>query len=198
MTATWNTDQSRFSGDFYRPGGTPALNYDPARFIAYPSVGTGSIRFSQLADGSEFADFLYTIDGTQERVKTVRKLPISGPPGGPNGDLSDIWWNPTENGWGISITHQNNAIFAVWFTYGADGKPIWYPMPGGAWNDNTYTGKLYRTTGSPWIGVQYDASKTKVTEVGTMSFKFLDDNTADMTYTLDGVTQTKTITRQPY
>jgi hypothetical protein len=197
MTAPWNEDQSRFSGDFYRPGGAPALSYDPARFTAYPSVGTGSILFYQLSDGTELADFIYTIDGTKG-IKTVRKLPISGPVAGPAGDLSDIWWNPAENGWGVSITHQNNAIFAVWFTYGTDGKPIWFPMPGGTWNGNTYTGKLYRTTGSPWLGVPYDATKLKASEAGTMSVKFLDGNIADMTYTLNGVTQTKTITRQPY
>jgi hypothetical protein len=147
--------------------------------------------------GQDLTELTYNIDG-QKGVKGLRKLPISGPAGGPNFDLTDIWWNPIESGWGVSITHQNNAIFAVWFTYGDDGKVIWYPMPGGTWGGNTYTGTLYRTTSSPWLGVPYDSTKLKATAVGTMSFRFLDANTADITYTVDGITQTKTITRQPY
>jgi hypothetical protein len=196
MSGTWDNAKAQFTGDLFRPRGGQYSNYSAAKFEAGKSVGTASLVFQNYA-GNQIVDLTYTLDG-QNGAKAVSKLSISGPAGGPAGDLSDIWWNPTENGWGVSITHQNNAIFAVWFTYGTDGKPVWFPLPGGTWNGNTYTGKLYRTTSSPWVGVPYDASKLKATEVGTMSFKFLDGNTADMTYTVDGVTQTKTITRQPY
>jgi hypothetical protein len=196
MSGTWDNAKAQFTGDLFRPRGGPYSNYSAAKFEAGKIVGTASLVFQNYA-GSQIVDLTYTLDG-QNGAKAVSKLSISGPAGGPAGDLSDIWWNPTENGWGVSITHQNNAIFAVWFTYGTDGKPVWFPMPGGTWNGNTYTGKLYRTTSSPWLGVPYDATKLKASEIGTMSLKFLDGNTADMTYAVDGVTQTKTITRQPY
>jgi hypothetical protein len=197
MPGIWDASKTALSGDLYRPAGSPLSNYDPALFNPGESIGRGNITFLGQILGTEISDFTYTIDGVKG-TKGVRKLPINGPAGGPNYDLSDIWWNPLESGWGVSITHQNNAIFAVWFTYGSDGKVIWYPMPGGSWNGNTYTGTLYRTTSSRWLGVPYDASKFRATAVGTMSFRFLDTNTADTTYTVDGITQTKTITRQPY
>jgi chitinase len=193
MSGTWNSDKTTFTGDFYRPVSAAFNAYNPASFVAGPVAGRGSFTFN----ADDTGNFVYVIDGISGS-KTIRKLEFGGPAGGPATALSDIWWNPAENGWGVSITNQNNAIFAVWFTYGADGKVTWYPMPGGTWNGNTYTGTLYRTSSSAWLGAAYDASKLKATAVGTMSFRFVDGNTADMTYTVDGVTQTKTITRQPY
>ena len=34
---------------------------------------------------------------------------------------SDIWWNPAESGWGITIADHETQLFAVWYTYRADG-----------------------------------------------------------------------------
>jgi hypothetical protein len=193
MSGVWNSDKTIFTGDFYRPTSASFSAYNPASFVAGAVAGRGSFTFN----ADDTGNFAYVIDGIAGS-KTIRKLEFSGAAGGPGVALSDIWWNPAENGWGVSITNQNNAIFAVWFTYGADGKVTWYPMPGGTWSGNTYTGTIYRTNSGAWLGVPYDASKFKATAVGTMSFRFVDANTADMTYTVDGVTQTKTITRQPY
>ena len=89
-------------------------------------------------------------------------------------------------------------MFAVWFTYGADSKPTWFVLPGGSWDDNVFTGSLYATTSAPWVGVTYDPTKLKVNAVGSMSLKFVDQDNLSMTYTVNGVTQTKAITRQPF
>lgn len=42
-------------------------------------------------------------------------------------DLSGHWWNPAEPGWGLMIWHRlkDNALFSAWFTYEAQGKPLW-------------------------------------------------------------------------
>ncbi len=42
-------------------------------------------------------------------------------------DLSGHWWNPQEPGWGLMVWHRvkDNALFSAWFTYEAQGKPIW-------------------------------------------------------------------------
>ena len=40
-----------------------------------------------------------------------------------------LWWKApaeSESGWGISLTHQGDIIFATWFTYDFDGKPLWF------------------------------------------------------------------------
>ena len=39
-----------------------------------------------------------------------------------------LWWNApagSESGWGINLNHQGNTLFATWFTFGLDGKPLW-------------------------------------------------------------------------
>ena len=90
------------------------------------------------------------------------------------------------------------TVFASWFTYDSAGKPTWYVLPGGTWNENVFTGTLYNTTSSPWLGATYDASKFKVNEVGTMSLTFIDQDNVTMSYTINGITQSKVITRQPY
>jgi chitinase len=71
-------------------------------------------------------------------------------------------------------------------------------MPDGAWSGNTYSGALYRTRGTPVIGAVYNASALVVLPAGTLTLTFTDANTATMTYTVDGLTQTKAITRLPF
>ncbi len=196
MSGVWDSGKTSFTGDFYRPRSAPLASYDAAKFVAGAPVGRGTFSFESNSTDAT-GSFAYTIDG-RSGSKAIRKLVFGGAAGGPTINLSDLWWNPSENGWGISLSYQSNAIFAVWYSYGADGKPTWFPMPGGTWSGNTYTGSLYRTQGPAWLGVPYNVAQFSAAPVGSMSFRFLDANTADLTYTVDGVTQTKTITRQPY
>jgi hypothetical protein len=72
-------------------------------------------------------------------------------------------------------------------------------MPGGAWiSPNVYSGALYRTRGSAWAGRSYDPARLAVERAGTMTIAFDNANSAYVTYVLDGVEQTRSITRQPF
>ena len=43
----------------------------------------------------------------------------------PQYDYTDLWWNPNESGWGLTITqHPSTNIFAAWYVYGSDGKTL--------------------------------------------------------------------------
>ena len=111
-------------------------------------------------------------------------------------NYADHWWNPAESGWGLFIWHDRlDRLLAAWFTYGADNKPVWYTVQGGAWvNSFEYEGKIYQTTGP--VFSSFTAGSTVVAQqVGTAKLSFSADNTATFTYTLNGVTQTKPITR---
>jgi hypothetical protein len=61
----------------------------------------------------------------------------------------------------------------------------------------TYTGLLYRTTG-PAFNAPWNPSLMTITPVGTGTFTFADAANGTFAYTLDGVSQTKPITRQVY
>jgi hypothetical protein len=41
-------------------------------------------------------------------------------------DLTDLWWNPSESGWGMNIAHQSNVLFLTFVLYGADGNAGWF------------------------------------------------------------------------
>jgi hypothetical protein len=123
-------------------------------------------------------------------------------------DYSDMWWNSAESGWGISLTqHPSANLFAAWFVYGSDGKPIWYVIPNGTWlttpsglfsdGVSQYSGAVYRTRG-PYYGGSFDPSQVMVTPVGSGNLMFTDYSHAVFSYTVDGVTGSKTIERQPF
>ena len=122
-----------------------------------------------------------------------------GATGGTAIDYTDLWWNPNESGWGLNlIQHPSRTIFATWYTYAPDGKRTWFTMSSGTWTSaNTYTGTLYSTSGPHFLG-SFDASKVTRDPVGTATLTFNDANNATFTYSVNGVTGTKQITRQPF
>jgi hypothetical protein len=126
-----------------------------------------------------------------------------------------LWWNSpanSESGWGLNITHQGNIIFATWFTYDRQGAGMWLVMPQldlqpGYYDpyymtygtSTEYSGTVYRTTGPSFDSANFSAAgPITPTAAGTASISFLDANTASFTYTVDGVGQSKTITRQVF
>jgi len=125
--------------------------------------------------------------------------PYLAPANVPAYDYTDLWWNPAESGWGLNIVqHASHTIFAVWYTYGADGKRIWYVMPSGSWtSSSTYTGPLYVTSGPAFDG-PFDPSQVGVTQVGNATLRFTDANDGTWTYSVNGVSGTKSIVRQSY
>ena len=114
-------------------------------------------------------------------------------------DYTDLWWNPAESGWGLNIIqHASRNIFAVWYTYGNDARPMWFTLPGGTWTaSNTFTGAVYSTTG-PAASTAFDPARVRATAVGTATLTFSDANNGTWAWSIDGIPGTKAITRQPY
>jgi hypothetical protein len=111
-------------------------------------------------------------------------------------DQSDLWWVPTESGWGIQFVQQETTIFATLFVYGPDGKPTWYAATLNHVGSLAWSGDLYTTTG-PWFGtVPFDPATVTRTSVGTMSLSMPFINQGTLTYTVNGVAVVKQIQRQ--
>ena len=116
-------------------------------------------------------------------------------------NYQDIWWaSPpgSESGWGINFAHEGDIIFATWFTYANDGSPMWLSVTAPKTAQSVYTGTLYRTTGPPFNSVPFNPQSVVATPAGVATFTFTNGNAASFTYTLDGVTQTKAITREVF
>jgi CubicO group peptidase (beta-lactamase class C family) len=187
---TWNAAFSTFTGPLYIPTGSPFSAYDATRFNVGNSVGTATLNFRDAST----ATLNYTINGVAGS-KTISRLVFGD--GKPLNNYSDLWWGGgSQNGWGLSITQQGSTMFGVWYTYDAEGKVQWLFMPGGSFTSaNIFSGALYRTTSSPWLGVPYNAALLNVSPVGDLTLTFSDANTANMRYSVDGVSGTNAITR---
>jgi hypothetical protein len=107
-----------------------------------------------------------------------------------------LWWNPAESGWGLNISHQGNILFGTLYTYGPDGKGVWYSMSKGVKQaDGSYLGDLAITTGPAFNASPWNAASVKATAVGQMRLAFTDDNNGTLTYNVGGAQVTKTITK---
>lgn len=116
-------------------------------------------------------------------------------------NYSDLWWNPSESGWGLSVSHgPTNVLFAVWFVYDAAGKPAWYTLQPGQWETaniyTTYRGPIYKTSG-PYFGGVFDPGQVGEAQVGSGTLSFRDSNNGTFSYVIEGVAGSKTITREP-
>lgn len=116
-------------------------------------------------------------------------------------DYTDLWWGGnSQSGWGLNLMqHASRNIFGVWYTYDASRRMMWYVIPGGTWtSSNVFTGDIYRTTGPPANAAAFDANAVVRTKVGTGTLTFSDANNGTFAFTIDGVSGTKSITRQPF
>jgi murein DD-endopeptidase MepM/ murein hydrolase activator NlpD len=115
-------------------------------------------------------------------------------------DYSDLWWNESESGWGVNLNHQGEKLFATWFTYDTDGSGMWLVMPeGSAQPGGGFAGPLYRTTGVPFAQINgAPASNPSPALVGSARFTFTGGGQGLFSYTVDGISQQKTLQRQRF
>ena len=116
-------------------------------------------------------------------------------------DMTDLWWNANESGWGVTATHQGDVVFLTFFVYGMDNRATFYTASTsytGSTGQGAYifSGPMYQTNG-PWHGMFFNPNLVGVRQVGTATFTaFLD--TATLTYSVDGVVVAKSLTRQTF
>lgn len=142
---------------------------------------------------------------------------MSSPQGTPFGDVSaatavqvvtpgpvnygGLWWHSpaaSESGWGINFAHQADTIFATWFTYDTTGKGVWLSMTAVATSTGVYTGTLQQATGPAFSAVPFNPGLVRNIGVGTGTLTFTDANNGTFAYTVNSISQTKTLTRQVF
>jgi hypothetical protein len=203
MTANLQFDGT-YRGILYETRGPPfsAIPFDPAAVVAMP-VGTGTFAFSDRDNGT----FSYTI-GSVSQSKDITREIFGRLPWCTFGTTFDfakatnyqgLWWNApsgSESGWGINLNHEGDIIFAAWFTYDTDHTPLWLvaTMPLDA--SGSFSGTLYRLTGPAYSAMPWDPTNVKVTAVGDAKLTFASGTQALFAYTVGGVSQGKTITRE--
>jgi len=120
----------------------------------------------------------------------------AGPP-----NYQGLWWAApagSEAGWGISVAHQGNTIFATWFTYDASGQPLWLSMTAGLGLEGQYSGALVQTSGPAFDSGRFSSNPVPGRGVGTGTLTFAKDGTGTFAYTVNGIAQTKKIVPQQF
>jgi hypothetical protein len=175
----------------------------PGVFAPYPpSASCASLGIGYFA-GLLYSDSsvrVYTANAGEAQVLCSSGLVTSCTASSPSGpSYTDLWWNPAESGWGISITHHpaTNQIFAAWYTYDGSGKPKWYVASSCPVANGTCTGTLYETTGTP-LGAAWNNSLLTVHAVGSITFRFESPTVGLMSYTVNGISDSKIIIRNSF
>lgn len=117
-------------------------------------------------------------------------------------DVTDLWWNPDESGWGVNLIQQNNIVFATFFVYDANGRAHWFvasDMAGTSASRTgvTFQGDLFETAG-PYFAVSFNPAAVARNRVGTATIQIAFPATGTLTYTVNGTTVTKSIRRQTW
>jgi hypothetical protein len=191
-----------FAGPVYRVTGTPLelINGSQA-FTSINQVGEASMSF----DGAGALALSYTVAGVSQS-KTLERFVFD--PAAPTcrgttvsrasaSNYSDLWWNPSEAGWGLTLSHQGDIIFVLWYTYGAGGRDQWISASAMTRQaDGSYAGALQRPdSGVPLAQIAGPATTFPVPDIGSASLSFSNGENGSFSYTIDGVTQNKAIER---
>ena len=165
--------------------------FDPSQ-VHVSSAGSVLIAFQS----ANAASMTYTVAGQTRTVGIVRQVFQNGSTP-PAVDYTDLWYNAAEPGWGMAMSHQYGVMFLAWYVYDASGKPSWYVLPACTVSGSSCSGSIYRTTG-PAFGPVFDPNQVQAFLVGSAIVSFIDANNAVLSYIVDGVSSTKTITRQVF
>jgi len=203
MTANRMADGT-YAGTLYSTRGPPfsAMPFDPAAVVATP-VGTGTLSFTDANNGA----FAYAVNGVAQTKTLTRE--VFGPlptctfasPIDPAlaSNYQDLWWAQpagSESGWGVNLTQQGSIIFVTWFTYDETGAPLWLAATTTPTSPMSFTGTLYRTSGPPFFSVPFNPASVTLTPVGSVMITFVTGNSATFAYTVNGISQSKSITRE--
>ncbi|MEO7742325.1 MAG: hypothetical protein ABIR98_05280 [Usitatibacter sp.] len=114
-------------------------------------------------------------------------------------DYSDLWFNPSEAGWGANVIQQDDTLFVTLFVYGTSSQPTWYVASSvqRVGTGQIFSGTLYRTRG-PYFGGAFTPGAVEVTPVGTLTFTASRSSAATLAYSVDGVPVSKSVVRQTW
>lgn len=185
------------TGNLYQVSGgsSPAVPWSGAGKVVSPA-GSGTLSFTDASHGT----FSFNLTNGGQGSKAIERQLFSSASAQFALEYTDLWWNPSESGWGVALTHQSGTIFVTWYGYDANGKAIWYVASNCVVAGSGCSGDLYQVTGGTPLTVPWTGVNKSVAKVGAVSFSFSDASNGLMSYTFDndGVPRNRSITRQSF
>jgi CubicO group peptidase (beta-lactamase class C family) len=188
-----------FKGPTFRVTGTPFAQIGGEGSAVASAVGELSIR----AQSAGALDFGYTIEGLSQskRMQPFRfgRLPacrFGSVERSAAANRSDIWFNPRQPGWGLSISEQDQTIVLAWYTYAEDGAPLWFLGTLTRDAEGRFTGPLFRPQkGTPFAQINGTPASGNLPQVGDATLEFIDGSRGSFRYRMGAVMQTRDIER---
>jgi hypothetical protein len=91
-------------------------------------------------------------------------------------DLTDMWWVPTESGWGMKLTQATDGnVFGAVYFYDDVGNPRWMTIQGAWTASGVFSGKLYTTRGPGFNANPFNPAAVTVQEAGAGTLTFSPD-----------------------
>jgi hypothetical protein len=190
-----------FAGDVVEVRGSPydVAPYDPTKKVV-STVGTGTLAFS----GRDAGTFSYTAKNVTRSV-AITRFSLGGPAlactYAPTPDFAaasnyqDLWWGgPAEDGWGLNLAHEGDTIYAAWYTFDADGAPLWFSALMTQTSAGRYAGALTRASGPPF-GATFDPSRVALATVGSAELVVQDGNAVAWRHSIGPTSGNQTLSR---
>jgi hypothetical protein len=191
-------------GDYRAPvlrfSGTPLAEIGPGSRADEQIAGEATLRFSP--EGGLAFDYRV---GSSERSVLLDPFPFADPTPRcvPHGtvraedseQVSDVWWNPAESGWGLFLSQRGNQLFAAWYTYAEDGSPL-FLIATAEGDGETFRGPVFQQrNGTPYAQIDGQPASPGADAVGEVELHFDSGRSGRFRYTLGSLQQDKPIER---
>ncbi len=105
-----------------------------------------------------------------------------------NAQYNGWWYNPSEEGSGMSLEIQGSLMFLALYSYDGTGKSLWLTTDGSMSNGSEFNGALKQWTGWPLAGAP---GAFNFSTAGSIAVSFSSANQARVTISYNGAQVTK-------
>jgi len=115
------------------------------------------------------------------------------------GNYSALWYQASEDGWGVNLQQQGAIVFGTWFSYDSANNATWYVMPDMRYQGSGYfEGPIYATTGVPLHQINASRAIRSATQVGIAGVFFFNRDKAIFGASVNGTSVFKQIRIQEF
>jgi hypothetical protein len=111
-------------------------------------------------------------------------------------DYTDIWWNPTQSGWGVNFVQTDDFIFATTFIYDVELTPTWITANLYRASNGNYIGDVIVSTGPYFGSPAFDNQLVTRQVAGAATFRPTGPATGNFSYRVFDTFISKDIVRQ--
>ena len=99
-------------------------------------------------------------------------------------NYNEWWWEPARSGNGFNVGHQGNTLFIAGFLYDVYSEPTWVVITA-TLSNKVATGEV-RAYRGPYFGGPFGATPVTSAPVGTAMMTFMNEELAQLQFTIDG------------